>query len=139
MNGPTPTMSIMFSAIALRRLIPRTSPPLLACWLMSRAQQVHVKAHRARHPVRQLPEERIAGIDVSSFAELCAQHSTLQRLLTRVVGSKQWLIVFIPRRHEVDATLLHPSVEIFRSNGIRVVKNRIIRRKDRDRCLFHAH
>src|SRR3954471_22811124 len=85
MNGPTPIMSIMFSAIAERRFSPRTRPGLFS-WLMSSAQQVHIQAHRARHAVRKLPEEGITGIDIGAFPESRSQHAAFERLLTRIIG-----------------------------------------------------
>src|SRR5271157_3177739 len=71
MNGPTPTMSIMFSVVALARPTPRISSGCSGelLWLMSHAQQVHVETNRARNAERQLPEECVAGVDVIAFAE----------------------------------------------------------------------
>src|SRR5271157_5971765 len=54
MNGPTPIMSIMFSVVAPASPTPRISSGCSAglLWLMSHAQQVHIKANGARHAER---------------------------------------------------------------------------------------
>src|SRR4051812_39172727 len=98
MKGPTPIMSIMFSAVASRRPMPRMScaeslvaglaSPELAL-LMPCAQQIHIESDGAGHACRKLPEKSVAGVDVSSFAETRAQQSTLERRFTRVIRCQQ--------------------------------------------------
>src|SRR5437588_5998128 len=90
-KGPTPIMSIMFSAVALVSESPRTSCGVLAdsgCgfrWLTSVlksllgfvldwgralacADEVYVEPHCARHSVRQLAKEGVSVVDVDSFS-----------------------------------------------------------------------
>src|SRR4051794_40935262 len=91
MNGPTPIMSIMLSAVASRRPMPRTSS---ACGgssaaFMSRAQQVHIQADGAGNTGRHLAEKRVPGVDVQSLAELRAQQAAFQRRLVRVMRGEQ--------------------------------------------------
>src|SRR5947209_8236141 len=138
MKGPTPIMSIMFSAMALRRFSPRTSVRLFS-WLMPRAQQVHIKSHCAWHAVWKLAEECVAGVDVSSFAELRTQHSALQRLLAGIVRRQQRLEVVVPTGHEIHSALLNPSVKIFLRNLVRIMEDRIFSGKNSHRRFFHAH
>src|SRR5579884_3223528 len=111
MNGPTPIMSIMFSVVACSRPTPRISsgPPRLSSGSMSHAQQVDVEANRPRHSKGQLTEESVAGVDVITVAILCNQQATLLRLLAGVVGCQQWGVLRVPRVHEIEPALLHPS------------------------------
>src|SRR5437588_10587257 len=98
MKGPTPIMSIMFSAVALVSESPRTICGALAdsgCgfrWLTSVlkslldvvldwgcaltcADEVYVQPHCARHSVRQLAEEGICVVDVDSFSQMREQEA----------------------------------------------------------------
>src|SRR6266404_3646103 len=76
MNGPTPIMSIMFSAVALFSESPRTSLGetsaaalgSLFCWFMSGAHQIHIQPHRPGNSRGKLPEECVSSVDVSAFA-----------------------------------------------------------------------
>src|SRR5437879_2964144 len=122
MNGPTPIMSIMFSAVALRSESPRTSrgdAPATSAgvvgalfWFMSRADQIYVQTDSSGNARRQLAEESVTGVDVSSLPVFSAQHAALERRFAGVSRCKQRLEVVVPRGHEVHAALLHPSVEI---------------------------
>src|ERR1039457_4636095 len=97
MNGPTPTMSIMFSVVALASPTPRISSGWSGAllWLMSHAQQVHVKPNGARDTERQLPEECVSRVDVVALAVLGHQQSALLGLLTRIVRGQERRVVGI--------------------------------------------
>src|SRR5271165_6826263 len=141
MNGPTPIMSIMFSVVAPASPTPRMSsgcgPGLL--WLMAHAQQVHIKANSAGHTERQLAEKGISRIDVVTLAELRHQQASLVRLLTGIVRRQQWSVLRFPLVHEVEATLLHPAIEIMQRNLVGIVQGRAVRIENSDRSLFDGH
>ncbi len=59
-NGPTPIMSVMLSAVACASPMPRVSfAGGELSGFMPHAQQIDVEADGARHSGRQLAEERI--------------------------------------------------------------------------------
>jgi hypothetical protein len=54
--------------------------------LMPRAQQIHIKPHGSGHSRRQLPKERIAGVNVGSLAVLRLEQPALLRVLARIMA-----------------------------------------------------
>src|SRR6266478_8134248 len=82
-------------------------------------QQIHVQPHRPRDPRWQLPEERVPGIDIGPLPILCPQQPALQTPLSRIVRRQQRRVVVIPALHEVQPTLLHPTIKIALGNLIR--------------------
>src|SRR5271167_1210983 len=110
MNGPTPIMSIMFSAVAepsptpRTRVVPRSGPLGLA---MAGAQQIHVQSDGPGDSIGKLAEEGIAGIDVGAVAGAGAQQSAFARRFARVGARKQRPVVVVPLVHEVKPALLY--------------------------------
>src|SRR5579863_7990975 len=120
MNGPTPIMSIMLSAVALLRPTPRIRagdagllPGLdgvcivetsragvlagfcvtcsVSAYFMTGAQQVYVQPNRSRYPRWQLTEESVSRVNVRPLAILRAQQPTLLRWFSGIVASEQRL------------------------------------------------
>src|SRR5205085_12167678 len=90
MNGPTPIMSIMFSAVASRKPTSRISSEegtgagaLLL--LMPSAQEIYIKSNGAGHACGKLAEEGVTGINVDSLPKMGAQQTALQRWLAGIV------------------------------------------------------
>src|SRR6202140_3487367 len=125
------------SAVSIRLLlgtrywILRTALPLL----VSRAQQIHEQPHCSGNARGELPEKCIARVDVRSLAVLRPQQAALLRIFSRIVRRQQGLELLVPLVHEVQATLLHPAVEIVGRNRIRIVKDGILRRENFYRSL----
>src|SRR5208337_2843951 len=130
MNGPTPIMSIMFSAVALPSPIPRmrvgeaasdfVGKPMCRLdyapryfpsalywqlgtgnWLLLLTQQIHIQPHGSRHARWQLPEKCISGVDIHSLPVLCPQQPAFLRILSRIVAGQQRLKMIIPLAHEI--------------------------------------
>src|SRR5271165_547998 len=138
MNGPTPIMSIMLSVVAPAKPTPRISSgcPAGLLWLMAHAQQIHIKADRSGHAERQLPEERVSGIDVVALAVLRHQQAAFLWLLVRIIRGKQRRVVRVPLVDEVEPTLLHPALEVMQGNLVGIVQDHTVRVEDGDRRLF---
>src|SRR5580692_8786456 len=169
MNGPTPIMSIMLSAVALPNPIPRMRPGELADdsvgdpmrrsdqarkndwngtgnhrlatdnWLLLGTQQIHIQPHRSRHSRWQLTKERISCIDKNSLAIVCLQQPALLRILTRIMTAEQRFEMIVPAAHEIKPALLHPPVKIMSRNRVRIVKHRILRRQNLHWSLLHRN
>src|SRR4051812_46268449 len=126
MNGPTPIMSIMFSTVASFTVSSRASCGFATAGSarrMSGAHQVHEEADGAGNSGRKLAKERISGVDVETFAVARSEKAAAERLLAAIVAAQQRLKFFTPAGHEVHASLLHPSVEIFFGNLVRKVED----------------
>src|SRR4051812_19157967 len=130
-NGPTPIMSMMLSAVALRRPTSRASPGT-GGWgasiiespsLMSRADQVHKQAYRAGNAGRKLTRESVSREDVDPFAVMGQQQAAFLRRLARIIAGQQRLELRVPLRHEVKPALLYPAVKILLRNFVRPVED----------------
>src|SRR5208282_897400 len=132
MNGPTPIMSIMFSAVAEPRPMPRTRVvPWSACpgglgLAMAGAQQIHVQSDGPGDSIGKLAEESIAGVNVGAVAGTGTQQSAFARRFARVGARKQRPVVVVPLVHEVKPALLHPAIEIFLGDGIGKAEDAVI-------------
>src|SRR5579864_1356680 len=91
------------------------------------ADQVDEEAIRARHSIRQLPEERQTGVDVRSFAEVCINQSAIQVRLAGIVHCQQRRVLGIELRPEIEAAFLHPALEILLRDLIWRVEQWIVR------------
>src|SRR4051794_26976398 len=135
MNGPTPIMSIMFSTVASFTVSSRAScggPDCGSVRFMSGAHQVHEQADGAGNSGGKLAKECISRVDVEAFAVVRGEKSAAERLLAGIVAAKQRLEFFAPRRHEIHAALLHPSVEIFFGDLVGEVEDGAVRIFDLD-------
>src|SRR5260370_34505960 len=106
---------------------------------MPRAQQIHMQPHGARYAGRQLPEERVPRVDISSLAVLRPQQSALLRVLAGIMAAQQWLEMLVPFVHEIESAFLHPAVEVASRDFIRIVKYSILPRQNFHRSLLHRN
>src|SRR5690348_848475 len=107
--------------------------------LVSRAHQIYKQPNRSRNSRRQLTEKCVPAVDVQPLAILRDQHSPLLIRLIRVMARELRLKVLIPCTHEIDAALLHPTVEIRLRDFVRAVKNRVTWGEYCHRSFFHRN
>ena len=77
-NGPTPIMSIMFSAVAGKSPISRLSSDFSVVMgyvlaFVSRGEKIHIEPDCVGHARGKLAEKCVAGVNVSSLAQLGLQ------------------------------------------------------------------
>src|SRR3974390_891241 len=108
-------------------------------FFVSGAEDIYVETHCPGDSGGQLAEEGIACVDVGAFAILCAEQAAFLRVLPRIVAGEQGSKGIIPTAHEGEATLLYPSGEVVRGDGVWVVKDRIVRGKDLDWSFFDGN
>src|SRR5580698_1232626 len=106
---------------------------------MPGAQQIHIKPHCSWNSSRQLPEERVSRIDISSLAIPRLQQSTLLRVFAGIMATQQRYEVIVPFIHEIKPAFLYPAVEIVGCDCIRTMEHSIYRRKDIDWSFLHRN
>src|SRR6266481_489156 len=168
-NGPTPIMSIMLSAVASRSPISRASegcdwefigweerlgqaqagvPALHSSTYMPGsdsfcfvpgADQIYEQANRARHACGELGEEGVSGVDISALAVVSDEQAAVLRRLAGIVRGEQRLKVVVPLRHEIEAALLHPSIKIFAAYFVGKRQNPLVGSQNFHRLLFNRN
>src|SRR5258708_15004053 len=107
--------------------------------LMPRNHQIHEQPDRPGHSGGKLTKERIPGINVDTFAIVGHQQAAVLRLFAWIMTREQWLELWVPLRHEIETSLLHPTIKIFGTNFVWIRKDALIRRQDFYRCFFHRN
>src|SRR6516164_4081819 len=106
---------------------------------MSCTQNVYKQTYCSWDTRRKLAEERVSRIDVGALAVLRAQEAALLRLLSGIMAGEQRSEVIVPLGHEVEPTLLHPCVEIILGDGVRVMKDGVLRGKNLYRSFLDRY
>src|SRR3954471_17116066 len=88
------------------------------CRCLCNTQQIRQQAVCARHTLRQLPVKCKRDVDVRPLACPGYKQSALLRLLPRIMGFEESLVVLVPTRHETVSTFLFPAVEILLGNPV---------------------
>src|SRR5690606_14540017 len=95
--------------------------------VLSEGYQVGEQPIGARHPLGELPEEGQARVYVVAAAVWCNEQRAPQRSLAGIAHREQRRPRIVPRIGEVQAALVHPSLEVALRDPVRPRERGVLR------------